>query len=103
MEPYSISQKYAIITILSQIMEADAIIHPKEIEYMNEIMRQMQLTPSDIDYMEDMSIEMAYRIIQLMSEKQKKDAISIFQKMMLVDGSIHPDEEVILKRFTMGN
>ena len=33
MHEYTKKQKYAIAYILMQIIEADAIVHPKEIEY----------------------------------------------------------------------
>ena len=52
MQNYTLSEKYAIINILSAIMEADTIIHPKEIEYMNSIMESLHIVVSDLDHME---------------------------------------------------
>ena len=46
----TIIEKFAIVTILSQIMNADGIIHPKEEEYMDKVYAELGITISDIRY-----------------------------------------------------
>ena len=36
---FSDNEKYAIVNMLTMIMEADTVIHPKEIEYMVSILK----------------------------------------------------------------
>ena len=47
-------EKYAIVTILSQIMNADGIVHPKEEEYMNHVYAKLGITISDMEDMANM-------------------------------------------------
>lgn len=37
----TIQQKYAIVAILTQIMNADGVIHPKEEEYMDKVYMEL--------------------------------------------------------------
>ena len=46
------NEKYAIIAILTSIMEADTIIHSKEIEFMDEMMEKLNIRINDLDHME---------------------------------------------------
>ena len=54
MVTYTTQEKYAVINILIQIIEADTIIHEKEIEYMNQILSELSITPRDIEYIEEL-------------------------------------------------
>ena len=46
------NEKYAIIAILTSIMEADRIVHSKEIEFMDEMMEKLNIRVNDLDHME---------------------------------------------------
>ena len=52
-----IKEKFAILAILSEIMRADGIIHPKEEEYINNIYKVFGVKINDL---EDMTIWNAY-------------------------------------------
>lgn len=41
MNSYTTIEKYAIIKVLTHIMKADGVIHPKEMEIINQILVQI--------------------------------------------------------------
>lgn len=92
MQNYTLSEKYAIINILSAIMEADTIIHPKEIEYMNSIMESLQIFVSDLDHLEMKDFNLDRQTIKNMTEEKRLEALSLFQQMAEIDGFIDPRE-----------
>ena len=88
MQNYTLSEKYAIINILSAIMEADTIIHPKEIEYMNSVMESLQIVVSDLDHLEMKDFNLDKQTVKRMSAAKRLKAMSLFQKMAEIDGYI---------------
>ena len=100
MQNYTLSEKYAIVNILSAIMEADTIIHPKEIEYMNNIMESLHIVVSDLDHMEMRDFNLNKLIIQSMSKEKRIEVISLFKQMAECDGYIDPREIDIINSIT---
>ncbi|MBE6287509.1 MAG: TerB family tellurite resistance protein [Mediterranea massiliensis] len=49
MNNFTTIEKYAIIKVLSHVMKADGIIHPKEEEYMNHIYNEFSITINDLE------------------------------------------------------
>ena len=92
MKDYTLTEKYAIINILSAIMEADTILHPKEIEYMNTIMESLQIVVSDLDHLEMKDNNLDKQIIQSMPKEKRVEVISLFQQMAEIDGFVDPRE-----------
>lgn len=92
MMDYTLTEKYAIINILSAIMEADTVIHPKEVEYMNSIMKSLQIMVSDLDHLEIKDFRLDRQIIRDMSSEKRSEAMELFRKMSEVDGYIDPRE-----------
>jgi len=92
MKDYTLTEKYAIINILSAIMEADTILHPKEIEYMNSIMESLQIVVSDLDHLEMKDNNLDKQIIQSMPKEKRVEVISLFQQMAEIDGFVDPRE-----------
>jgi uncharacterized tellurite resistance protein B-like protein len=92
MQNYTLSEKYAIINFLSAIMEADTILNPKEIEYMNSIMESLQIVVSDLDHLEMKDNNLDKQIIQSMPKEKRVEVISLFQQMAEIDGFVDPRE-----------
>ena len=80
MQNFTLSEKYAIINILSAIMEADTIIHPKEIEYMNSVMESLQIVVSDLDHLEMKDFNLDKQTVKGMSAAKRLKAMSLFQQ-----------------------
>lgn len=92
----TIIEKFAIVTILSQIMNADGIIHPKEEEYMDKVYAELGITISDIEDMANMDDIQAKSVINEMLEEKKQYVQSLFVSMAEADGYIHPNETEII-------
>jgi len=97
MQNYTLSEKYAIINILSAIMEADTIIHPKEIDYMNSIMERLQIVISDLDHLEIKDLNLDKQTIKNMSWEKRMEAKTLFLQMSEIDGYADPRELDLIK------
>lgn len=91
-------EKFAIVTILSQIMKADGVIHPKEEEYMDKVYAELDITISDMEDVTNMDAIQAKIVINAMIGEKKQYAQSLFVTMAKVDGYIHPLEKEIINQ-----
>ena len=98
MTQFTIIEKFAIVTILSQIMKADGIIHPKEEEYMDKVFADLGITISDMEDIANMDDIQAKYIINEMLDDKKQFAHSLFVSMAEADGYIHPKETEIMNQ-----
>lgn len=96
MTNYTLTEKYAIINILSAIMEADTVIHPKEVEFMNSIMENLQIVVSDLDHLEIRDFRLDRQIIRDMSSDKRAEAMDLFRRMSEVDGYVDSREMDII-------
>ena len=98
MTQLTIIEKFAIVTILSQIMNADGIIHPKEEEYMDKVFVELGITISDMEDMTNMDNIQAKSVINAMQDEKKQYAQFLFISMAEADGFIHPKETEIINQ-----
>jgi len=96
MKQLSIQQKCAIVVILSQIMNADGVIHPKEEEYMDKVYLELGIKIGDIEDITNIDEYQARQIIRDMSEGQRQYSQSLFVSMARCDGFCHPLELKII-------
>lgn len=95
----TIQQKYAIVTILTQIMNADGVIHPKEEEYMDKVYVELGIRIGDIEDMTNIDEFQAKQIVRTMSEEQRKYSQNLFVSMAKCDEFYHPKESAIIEKF----
>lgn len=98
MTQFSKNEKYAIITMLSQIMNADGIIHPKEEKYMNHVYVKFGITIGDLENMTNMDEIQAMAIVNDMQSTQKQYVKNLFMSMAKADGVVHPLETIIIEK-----
>ena len=96
MTQFTIIEKFAIVTILSQIMKADGIIHPKEEEYMDKVFAELGIKISDMEEITNMDDIQARAVINEMLDDKKQYAQSLFVSMAEADGYLHPKETEIM-------
>ena len=101
MKQFTTIEKFAIVTILSQIMKADGIIHPKEEEYMDKVYTELGIMISDMEDITNMDAIQAKSIINAMQVEKKQFAQSLFVSMAKADGYIHPLETGIIDKLWM--
>lgn len=99
MKPITSSEKYAIVNILSQIMKADGIIHPKEEEYMDKVYGELGITINDLEDAANIDDLQAKLIIDEMNTENRDYARSLFVGMAESDGYVHPKESAIINQF----
>lgn len=91
------NEKYAIVNMLTMIMEADTIIHPKEIEYMDSILTEFAITTNDNEHMDNMDMQLCLAIIKNMSTEKQEAAKNLFTTMAAIDGHIDFREKKLLE------
>ena len=96
MTELTINEKYAIVNILSQIMKADGIIHPKEEEFMDKAYCDLGITINDLEEIANIDDIQAKHIIGEMSKESKDYARSLFIGMAESDGYVHPRESAVI-------
>ena len=102
MTQLTIIEKFALVTILSQIMNADGVIHPNEEEYMDKVYAELGITISDMEDITNMDTTQAKSIINAMLDEKKQYAKFLFISMAKTDGYIHPlEKEIIDKLWTV--
>ena len=101
MKQFTSIEKFAIVTILSQIMKADGIIHPKEEEYMDKVYAEFGIMISDMEDITNMDAIQAKSVINAMQVEKKQYAQSLFVSMAKSDGFIHPLETEIINQLWM--
>ena len=95
---YSKHQQYAIISILILIMEADGIIDPNEVEFMNNVYRDFSITEGEIELINQYDLSSSSAIIKALPSKEKEYAIKLFIGMAKCDGYADPRELDIIKQ-----
>lgn len=98
MKSFTIIEKYAIIKVLSHIMKADGIIHPKEERYMDKIYHDFSITVKEIEDIANIDDIQTKHIISEMSEEKKIMAKDLFIGMAKADGVIHPKETEVINQ-----
>lgn len=98
MKTITSNEKYAIVNILSQIMKADGIIHPKEEEYMDKVYDELGITINDLEDVANIDDLQAKLVIDEMSKENRDYARSLFIGMAESDGYVHPKEAAIIER-----
>lgn len=78
-------EKYAILAILKLIMEADTIIHHKEIEYMDKMIAQYDVSLSDLEEVSSLDLLTCKSILSKMDAETKRYSKDVFYKMAMVD------------------
>ena len=95
------NEKYAIIAILTSIMEADTIIHSKEIEFMDEMMEKLDIHVNDLDHMEINDLNLFKTNILAMSLNKQQIVKDWFQTMAEIDGNIDSRETDVINQIFM--
>ena len=97
MNNITIIEKYAIISVLSQIMNADGVIHPREVEFMDGMYKKLGITIEDLQEIMNIDTIQSKGIIEKMSDENKQFAKNLFNSMAASDGFVHPKEVAIIE------
>lgn len=90
------SQHYAVISILIKIMEADGIIDPHEIRFMNQVLEEFQISEHELELIDSFDIFKCVSALRGLDSDLKDAVLKLFVGMAECDGYADPRElEVI--------
>ena len=85
MNNFSEQEKRTILHLLTMIMEADSVIHPKEIEYIKTLMKDFGLSSAEFDHMDMLDFAVLKNEFGMMDDEKRniaKDYFRLFIKLL---------------------
>ncbi len=99
MEELSYKAKIAVIKILKEIMNADKIVHEKEKEYLDEVIKSFNLDDNyEVEVNGLMTLEALSTIREMMVDKKAMVA-QMMGKMIVIDKDINYNEVKLYNAF----
>lgn len=89
-------EKQVIIVILIAIMEADYMIDPREIDYLDNVISSYDISESELDAIGELDFNQIVSDFKTFEDSKKKEAISLFTEMAKCDGYVDPRELKII-------
>lgn len=99
MEELNNYEKIAVAKVLTEIINADNIVHENEINYMQEIIRSFGLDNTYKYDVDNLEISKALSAIREMSTEQKKEVAKMMGKMVVIDNDINYNEVKMYNAF----
>lgn len=93
---FSEQEKRTILQILTLIMEADAVIHHKEVDYINSLMKNFGLSSAEFDHMDMLDFDVLKSEFGMMNKENQELAKTYFKSLARIDGNIHINEKRII-------
>ena len=99
MEELSYNAKLAVVKVLGEILNADNVVHEKEVQYMNEVIQDLGLESKYNDDLKTMMTLQALATIREMDVEQKEMVAKMMGKMIVVDNDINYNEVKLYNAF----
>lgn len=99
MEELSYNAKLAVVKVLSEILNADNVVHEKEVQYMNEVIQDFGLESNYKDDVKTIMTLQALATIREMDVEQKEMVAKMMGKMIVVDNDINYNEVKLYNAF----
>lgn len=96
MNKFSEQEKRTILQLLTMIMEADTVINPKEVAYINSVVKDFGFSSAEFDHMDMLDFTVLKNEFGLMNIEKQHKAKEYFLKMAKADGYIHKNEISLL-------
>lgn len=96
MSNFSEQEKRTILHLLTLIMEADSVIHPKEIEYIRSLMKDFGLSSAEFDHMDMLDFAVLKNEYGMLDNEKRNIAKEYFMNLAKVDGNVHINERIII-------
>lgn len=91
------SQQYAVISILIKIMEADGIIDPNEIRFMNQVLEEFQISEQEMELIDSVDILKSVSTLRGINAAIKDAVLKLFVGMAECDGYADPRELEVIR------
>ena len=83
---FSKQEKYAIVSVLIKIMEADGIIDPHEIEFLDGVLVDLHISEQEMENIQEYDFGQDVAIIKQLSNEKLNAAKELFINMAKCDG-----------------
>lgn len=97
MNKFSEQEKRTILQLLTMIMEADTVIHPKEVDYINSVVKDFGFSSAEFDHMDMLDFSVLKDEFGMMDENKRNIANGYFMNLANVDGNVHINERNMIK------
>lgn len=81
-------------------MNADLINRPEEVEFLNSVFNEFELTMDEFDHMDDIDLDYLRDKFSVFSKEKKQYALELFTKMAKCDGHVDSREIEVIKLFS---
>lgn len=92
MEDFSYNTKIAILRVLTEIINADNVVHEKETEYIDELVKKFGLDNSYKTEMNNVVTLQALDTLRQLDSDQKEQIAAMMGKMIVIDKDINYNE-----------
>lgn len=97
---YNTDEKRIIIAILIAIMEADGIIDPHEIDYLDSVILSLRMSEAELDTIDELDFNHIVSEFKKFDACKKIKASSLFMEMAKCDGYADPRELKIINQLS---
>lgn len=99
MEELTYNAKLAVVKVLNEILNADNVVHEKEVQYMNEVIQDFGLEEKYEDDVKTLMTLQALATIRELSVEQKEMVAKMMGKMIVIDNDINYNEVKLYNAF----
>lgn len=96
----TIKAKRIIFQILILIMKADLVTKDEEVEFLDKVFKEFELSIDEFDHMENIDADCLIKEFALLPYDTKISARKLFLEMAQCDGFVDPRELSIINRLT---
>ena len=99
MEELTYNAKLAVVKVLNEILNADNVVHEKEVQYMNEVIQYFGLEAKYEDDVKTLMTLQALATIRELNVEQKEMVAKMMGKMIVIDNDINYNEVKLYNAF----
>lgn len=99
MEELKYNEKIAVIKVLTEILNADNVVHESEVAYMENVIQSFSLDESHKSDVDNMMTLQALSTIRELSVDQKGEIAKMMGKMIVIDKDINYNEVKLYNAF----
>ena len=99
MEELSYKAKISVVKLLGEILNADQIAHKKELEYLDEVVRSLNLNENYKEEVSNLLTLEALATIRTLDVDQKSEIAKMMGKMIVIDNDINYNEVKLYNAF----
>lgn len=93
-------EKTVIISLMKMIMEADAIIHPLEEEYLNSVLKGLDVSSDFLSRYSPADFQSCVICLKAMDNKKKDYVNKLMGEMSEADGYVDPREKELINKIS---